>query len=135
MTLVRRDNGEKRQVTVTGVAGEVPGLLDTIQADLLAGATKDRDDRTADVTSIEDVARPRRTASSASRGTASASRASPAWPTTPSPFAASSGPTAASPKPTTSPTSSPSSPAPTDPDRPFWNLSFVVGREFQVPER
>ncbi|HET9542856.1 MAG TPA: proline--tRNA ligase [Acidimicrobiales bacterium] len=56
VTLVRRDNGEKRQVAVTGVAGEVPGLLDTIQADLLAGATKDRDDRTVDVSSIEDVA-------------------------------------------------------------------------------
>ncbi|MET0490788.1 MAG: His/Gly/Thr/Pro-type tRNA ligase C-terminal domain-containing protein, partial [Acidimicrobiales bacterium] len=56
VTLVRRDNGEKRQVAVTGVAGEVPGLLDTIQADLLAGATKDRDDRTVDVTSIEAVA-------------------------------------------------------------------------------
>ncbi|HEY5887542.1 MAG TPA: His/Gly/Thr/Pro-type tRNA ligase C-terminal domain-containing protein, partial [Acidimicrobiales bacterium] len=56
VTVVRRDNGEKRQVAVTGVAGEVAGLLATIQADLLAEATKDRDDRTLDVTSIEDVA-------------------------------------------------------------------------------
>ncbi len=38
------------------MAGEVPALLDTIQSDLLAAATKDRDDRTVDVTAIEDVA-------------------------------------------------------------------------------
>src|SRR6187397_1932421 len=56
VTLVRRDTGEKRQVGVSAVAGEVPGLLDTIQREMFAQATKDRDDRTVDVTDIEDVA-------------------------------------------------------------------------------
>jgi prolyl-tRNA synthetase len=56
VTLVRRDDGEKRQVPVAAVAAEIPGLLETIQADLLASATKDRDDRTVEVTAIEDVA-------------------------------------------------------------------------------
>jgi prolyl-tRNA synthetase len=56
VTLVRRDTGDKRQVAVDAAAGEVPGLLDTIQADMFAAATEDRDDRTVDVTDIEDVA-------------------------------------------------------------------------------
>jgi prolyl-tRNA synthetase len=56
VTLVRRDDGEKRQVDVTAVAAEVPALLDAIQADLLASATKERDDRTVEVAAIEDVA-------------------------------------------------------------------------------
>jgi prolyl-tRNA synthetase len=56
VTLVRRDTGEKRQVAVGAVSAEVPGLLDTIQAEMFAEATKDRDDRTVDITDIEDVA-------------------------------------------------------------------------------
>jgi prolyl-tRNA synthetase len=55
VTLVRRDSGEKLQVAVAEVAGRVPELLQTIQGDLLAGATKRRDERTAEVSSIEDA--------------------------------------------------------------------------------
>ena len=56
VTLVRRDDGDKRQVALAAVAAEIPALLDTIQAELLATATKDRDDRTVEVAAIEDVA-------------------------------------------------------------------------------
>jgi prolyl-tRNA synthetase len=55
VTLVRRDSGEKLQVPVGEVAGRVPELLRTIQADLLLGATKRRDERTAEVGSIEEA--------------------------------------------------------------------------------
>jgi prolyl-tRNA synthetase len=55
VTLVRRDSGEKLQVPVAEVAGRVPELLRTIQADLLLGATKRRDERTAEVGSIEEA--------------------------------------------------------------------------------
>jgi prolyl-tRNA synthetase len=55
VTLVRRDSSEKRQVAVSAVAGEVPGLLTTIQDEMFAQATKERDDRTIDVTDVEDV--------------------------------------------------------------------------------
>jgi prolyl-tRNA synthetase len=55
VTLVRRDSGEKLQVPVGEVAGRVPELLQTIQADLLLGATKRRDERTAEVGSIEEA--------------------------------------------------------------------------------
>ena len=44
-------------MAVSAVAGEVPGLLDTIQDEMFAQATKERDDRTIDVTDIEDVGR------------------------------------------------------------------------------
>ena len=46
VTIVRRDTGEKRTVPVGEVAHRVTNLLPTIQADLLAAATRRRDDRT-----------------------------------------------------------------------------------------
>jgi prolyl-tRNA synthetase len=55
VTIVRRDTGEKRTVPVGEVAHRVTNLLPTIQADLLATATRRRDDRTVEVTSVEDA--------------------------------------------------------------------------------
>ena len=55
VTLVRRDTGEKRTVPIGEVAHQVTNLLLAIQADLLAGATQRRDDRTVDATSIEEA--------------------------------------------------------------------------------
>ena len=55
VTLVRRDTSEKVQVPVGEVAARVPGLLDGIQADLLAAATKRRDDRTVDANTVEEA--------------------------------------------------------------------------------
>ncbi len=55
VTIVRRDTGEKRTAPVAEVAHRVTNLLALIQADLLAAATQRRDDRTAEVTSIEDA--------------------------------------------------------------------------------
>jgi prolyl-tRNA synthetase len=56
VTIVRRDTGEKRTVPVGEVEHRVTGLLAQIQDDLLARATARRDDRTAEVTTIEDAA-------------------------------------------------------------------------------
>jgi prolyl-tRNA synthetase len=56
VTVVRRDDGTKQQVSVSEVANLVPVLLAEVQADLLATATKRRDDRTAEVTTIEEAA-------------------------------------------------------------------------------
>ncbi|MEO7571089.1 MAG: proline--tRNA ligase [Acidimicrobiales bacterium] len=53
VTLVRRDNGAKVQVAVAEVAAQVPELLEAMQAELLAGATQRRDDRTEEVDSVE----------------------------------------------------------------------------------
>jgi prolyl-tRNA synthetase len=53
--IVRRDTGEERTVPVADAATEVAKLLDDIQRDLLAAATKRRDDRTQDVDTIEDA--------------------------------------------------------------------------------
>lgn len=55
VTLVRRDTGAKDAVPVGEVAGRVAALLPVLQADLLAAATARRDDRTADVTTLEDA--------------------------------------------------------------------------------
>jgi len=55
VTLSRRDTGEKVQVPVGEAAARVPALLSQIQADLLAGATKRRDDRTHDAATVEDA--------------------------------------------------------------------------------
>ncbi|MET0727431.1 MAG: proline--tRNA ligase [Acidimicrobiales bacterium] len=55
VTLSRRDTGDKVQVAVGEAAARVPALLDQIQADMLAGAIRRRDDRTAEVSSIEDA--------------------------------------------------------------------------------
>jgi prolyl-tRNA synthetase len=55
VTIVRRDTGEKQTVPVGEVVHRVTDLLPTIQADLLAAATQRRDDRTVDVSSVEDA--------------------------------------------------------------------------------
>jgi prolyl-tRNA synthetase len=55
VTIVRRDTGEKRTAPVAEVTHRVTNLLALIQADLLTSATQRRDDRTAEVTSIEDA--------------------------------------------------------------------------------
>jgi prolyl-tRNA synthetase len=55
VTIVRRDTGEKRTVAIGEVEHRVTNLLDLMQDELLAGATKRRDERTADVTSIDDA--------------------------------------------------------------------------------
>jgi prolyl-tRNA synthetase len=56
VTLVRRDSGDKVQVPVGEVAGRVPGLLEEIQDGMLASATTWRDERTAEVSSLEEAA-------------------------------------------------------------------------------
>jgi prolyl-tRNA synthetase len=55
VTVARRDTGEKQQVSVSDVATLLPVLLAEIQNDLLETATTRRDDRTAEVASIEDA--------------------------------------------------------------------------------
>jgi prolyl-tRNA synthetase len=55
VTLGRRDTGEKMQVGVGEVAARVPALLEQIQADLLAGAIKRRDDRTVEASTIDEA--------------------------------------------------------------------------------
>jgi len=55
VTIVRRDTGEKRAVPVGEVEHRVTNLLPTIQADLLAAATRRRDERTADAGSLEEA--------------------------------------------------------------------------------
>ncbi len=55
VTVVRRHSGDKLQVSVAEVATLIPVLLAEIQADLLAAATRRRDDRTADAASIEEA--------------------------------------------------------------------------------
>jgi prolyl-tRNA synthetase len=55
VTIVRRDTSEKRTVPIGEVEHRVTNLLPTIQADLLAAATTRRDDRTAEVASVEEA--------------------------------------------------------------------------------
>src|SRR6478735_4533851 len=55
VTIVRRDNGEKRQVGIAGLATDLPGILDGIQADMLAAATVRRDARTLTVSTIDEA--------------------------------------------------------------------------------
>ena len=55
VTVVRRDTGVKQQAGVDQLTGLVSDLLETIQGDLLAGATQRRDERTEDVTTIDDA--------------------------------------------------------------------------------
>jgi prolyl-tRNA synthetase len=55
VTLVRRDTGAKAQVTLAEVGHKIPALLADIQRDLLEGATRRRDERTVEVTSIGDA--------------------------------------------------------------------------------
>jgi prolyl-tRNA synthetase len=56
VTLVRRDTRERSQVAVGGVAAAVSGLVDRIQADILAAAVARRDSATADVDTLDDAA-------------------------------------------------------------------------------
>jgi prolyl-tRNA synthetase len=55
VTLVRRDDGDKRQVALGGMAAEVRAALEAAQGDLLRQATADRDARTTDVATIEEA--------------------------------------------------------------------------------
>ncbi|MCU1354810.1 MAG: proline--tRNA ligase [Acidimicrobiales bacterium] len=55
VTVVRRDTGEKAQCALAAVGATVTGLLDAIQAGLLAEATQRRDDRTADVATLDEA--------------------------------------------------------------------------------
>ena len=61
VTLVRRDTGEKSPVALAGLAATVPGLLATVQAAMLAAATRRRDDRTHDVESVAEASEAART--------------------------------------------------------------------------
>lgn len=56
VTLVRRDREGKESVPLASVAGHLPGLLDQIQADLLAEATAARDARIVDVATVAEAA-------------------------------------------------------------------------------
>ena len=55
VTIVRRDTGEKRTVPVGEVEHRVTNLLALVQDELLATATKRRDERTAEVATIEEA--------------------------------------------------------------------------------
>jgi prolyl-tRNA synthetase len=55
VTIVRRDTGEKRQVGIAGLAAHLPGILEGIQADLLAAAIERRDARTVTVSTIDEA--------------------------------------------------------------------------------
>ena len=54
--LVRRDTGEKRPVGLDALSGELPALLESIQAQLLADATALRDDRTTECATVDEAA-------------------------------------------------------------------------------
>ena len=54
--VARRDTGEKESAELSGLAAAVPGLLETIQAELLAVAIADRDARTVAVATVEEAA-------------------------------------------------------------------------------
>lgn len=56
VTLVRRDIGEKQPLPVSGVLAGVEHLLATVQDDLLARATRERDARTTDASTLDDAA-------------------------------------------------------------------------------
>jgi prolyl-tRNA synthetase len=55
VTIIRRDTGEKRTVPVGEVEHRVTNLLELMQDELLAGATKRRDERTAEVSTIDEA--------------------------------------------------------------------------------
>jgi prolyl-tRNA synthetase len=56
ITVVRRDTNDRSLQPAAGVAAAVPGLLDAVQADMLATATASQDDRTMDAASVEEAA-------------------------------------------------------------------------------
>jgi prolyl-tRNA synthetase len=55
VTIVRRDTGEKRTVPLGEVEHRVTNLLLQVQADILARAIQSRDDRTAEVATVEEA--------------------------------------------------------------------------------
>jgi prolyl-tRNA synthetase len=55
VTVVRRDTGEKTQVPVDEAAGRVAQLVERIQRDLLAAATRRRDAATVDVAGVDEA--------------------------------------------------------------------------------
>jgi prolyl-tRNA synthetase len=55
VTLARRDTGEKTLVSLDGLAAAVPALLEDIQTAMYAAAVASRDERTHDVTTLEDA--------------------------------------------------------------------------------
>ena len=55
VTLVRRDTGEKRDAPVGEVVHRVTNLVDLIQDEMLAAATKRRDENTVDATTVEEA--------------------------------------------------------------------------------
>jgi prolyl-tRNA synthetase len=55
VTLIRRDTGEKRQVSIAAVSGLVADLLEEIQAAMLADATAFRDAATSDVADVDEA--------------------------------------------------------------------------------
>jgi prolyl-tRNA synthetase len=56
VTIVRRDTGEKRAAPVGEVVHRVTNLVLEVQADLLARATERRDERTAEVATVDEAA-------------------------------------------------------------------------------
>jgi prolyl-tRNA synthetase len=55
VTVVRRDTGEKLPVSLVGARTLILGLLETIQSDMYASATSFRDERTIDVTTLDEA--------------------------------------------------------------------------------
>jgi prolyl-tRNA synthetase len=56
VTLVRRDLGTKDTVSLPAAAAEAAALLERVQDEMLAAATRERDERIRDVTSLGDAA-------------------------------------------------------------------------------
>jgi prolyl-tRNA synthetase len=55
VTLIRRDTGEKRQVQVAAVPGQIADLLEEIQAAMLADAATFRDAATSDAATVDEA--------------------------------------------------------------------------------
>jgi len=55
VVVVRRDRGEKVPMLLGEVAARLPGLLEEVQADLLAEATAERDRRTVDCSTLDEA--------------------------------------------------------------------------------
>jgi prolyl-tRNA synthetase len=55
VTLVRRDVGAKDTISLPAAAVEAAALLERVQDEMLAAATRERDDRIRDVSSLEDA--------------------------------------------------------------------------------
>jgi prolyl-tRNA synthetase len=55
VTVVRRDTGAKDQVGVADATGRIAGLVETVQAELLAAAVARRDERITEVSTLDDA--------------------------------------------------------------------------------